>query len=162
MKKMGSAGTRWLKTIHLFFVCSWVGGALSLLLVFFLSGARIGRGVYAVDAALKLIDDFVIIPGALGCLLTGLIYGIWTKWGFFRSKWLTVKWVMTVVQILFGTFFLGPWLNGSVEISRSLGEGSLRSPDYLHNGLMNSIWGPVQVFFLLAMVWISVARPWRK
>jgi len=73
-----------------------------------------------------------------------------------------VKWVMTVVQILFGTFFLGPWLNDSAEISRSMGEGSLRSPVYLHNGLMNSIWGPVQVFFLLAMVWISVAKPWRK
>jgi len=161
MKKMGARGLRWLKIVHLFFVSMWVGGAISLLIIFFLARPSGGDELYAVNMAMKLVDDFVIIPGANGCLLTGLVYGIWTRWGFFRHNWLKVKWAMTVAQIVFGTFWLGPWLNGNAAIAATERLGALQNPVYMHNYTMNAFWGPLQVSLILVMVWISVDKPWK-
>lgn len=68
---------------------------------------------------MKIIDDFIIIPAALGSLITGLIISWFTNWGFFKFNWVTVKWIVTVSSILFDTFWLGPWLNGMAAISQA-------------------------------------------
>ena len=38
-----------------------------------------GRELYGILATMDFIDFFVIIPGAIGCLLTALFYSIWTN-----------------------------------------------------------------------------------
>lgn len=161
MKKLGPAPTRWLKTLHLFLVTMWVGGGLSIVLVYYLSSPSGGDELYATWAAMKIVDDFVIIPGAMGNLAAGLVYGMLTNWGFFRHRWLAVKWALTVSQILFGTFCLGPWLNGNTAIALTARADALLDPRFLHNRSMVAFWGVVQVAFLVAMVWISVFKPWR-
>ncbi|MFC1669669.1 hypothetical protein ACFL20_04700 [Spirochaetota bacterium] len=162
MKKFGPAGNRYLKMIHIFFISLWVGGGFALVLLFYISNPGGGDEIYATYAAMKIIDDFIIIPGAMGNLITGLVYGIWTKWGFFKHWWVTVKWIMTVLQILFGTFFLGPWLNNNTALADLKRIAVLKNPDFLYNNSMTGIWGPVQVAMLLVMIIISVKKPWRK
>ena len=44
-----------------------------------------------------MIDKFFLIPGGIGIVLTALVYSIFTKWEFFKVKWVGVKWVLTVV-----------------------------------------------------------------
>lgn len=161
MNKLGPRGTRWLKTIHLFTVCMWVGGAVSLLLIFFLSSPANGDELYGINLSMKMVDDFAIIPGALGNIVIGIIYGIWTGWGFFRHRWITVKWILTILQALFGTFFLGPWLNSNVAIAYRLRDAAFTDPEFLYNQQMNSIFGIIQLLLLLVMVWISVFKPWK-
>ncbi len=73
-----------------------------------------------------------------------------------------VKWILTVAQILFGTFALGPWLNGNVDIALKLRGTALSSPEFSQNASHIQIWGTVQVLFLLFMVIISVIKPWKK
>ncbi len=162
MKKLGGIGLRWLKIIHLFFVATWVGGGISLMLIFFAARPSGGDELYGINMSMKLIDDFIIIPGANGCLLTGLIYGIWSNWGFFKHNWLTVKWVMTVAQIIFGTFWLGPWLNGNAAIAAAERASALANPVYIHNHAMNAFWGVAQVSLLVVMVAVSVLKPWKS
>lgn len=161
MKKLGPNGMRWLKTVHLFLVTMWVGGGISIVLLFFLSSPSGGDELYASWASMKIVDDFVIIPGAMGNLLIGLLYGLFTNRGFFKHRWLTAKWVLTVVQILFGTFCLGPWLNANTAIAFAERAAAPENPVFLHNREMVAFWGVVQVAFLVVMVWISVFRPWR-
>ena len=55
---------------------------------------------------LKVIDDYLIIVGAVGCVLTGILYGLFTNWGFFRHRWITIKWLLTVLMVAMGIF---PW-----------------------------------------------------
>ena len=50
--------------------------------------------LYGINLSMKLIDDFVIIPGGVGSLLTGLLYSIFTNWGWFKHKWVTTKWAI--------------------------------------------------------------------
>lgn len=162
MKKLGIKGTRLLKTLHLLCAGLWLGAAASLVLLNFMSEARAPADLHGHDAAMRFIDDYIIIPGAMGALFTGLAYSIWTNWGFFTHRWVTVKWVITLYGVLFGTFFLGPWLNGMEDISRLAGAAASKDPVYLHNLVMNRWWGLVQVASLACAMVVSTLKPWGK
>ena len=64
-----------------------------------------GDELYAFNAAIKLLDDFIIIPAAMGSLITGILLCWLTNWGFFKFNWIIFKLISTIAQILFGTFF---------------------------------------------------------
>jgi len=164
MKKMGSKGLRWLKGFHLIAVSCWIGGAVALLLLYFLKGPAGDGGVlFGINQSIHHVDMMVIvIPGAFGCLLTGLIYAVFTNWGFFKHNWMVFKWIVTVVAILFGTFWLGPWETRMMEISGELGLSALSDPAYLHNQRMNLIFGGLQCLVLMITVFISIFKPWKK
>ena len=164
MKKLGKNGLRWLKGFHMITVSCWLGGAVSLLLLYPLKKGALNGGVlYGINQSIHHVDMMVVvIPGAFGCLISGLIYGIFTKWGFFKHKWMILKWIVVFVAILFGTFFLGPWETAMMEISGKLGMSALSDPAYLYNQRMNLIFGALQCLALIITVFISVFKPWRK
>ncbi|MBW1709380.1 MAG: hypothetical protein JRG97_06475 [Deltaproteobacteria bacterium] len=162
MKKFGAKGQRWVKSFHVFFACVWIGAAVCLILISFFLQATDGKELYGIDRSLKFIDDFIIIPGAIGSFLTGLIYAIFTNWGFFKHNWIIVKWIICIGGIIFGTFWLGPWLNHSVPISGDLGLGALSDPAYVHNKTMNLWFGTLQGLTLIFAAFISVFKPWKK
>lgn len=163
MKQLTAQQTKWLKIVHLIFVCAWVGGAMALVLVQYSKSHLAGQeGQYAILAALRFIDDFVIIPGALGSLLSGLVYSLGTPWGFFKYRWVSVKWIITVALILFGTFGLGPWLNGMEEMARIQGIRALADDTFLSYQVSNQVGGTIQLAFNLFMLGISVIKPWRS
>jgi hypothetical protein len=106
--------------------------------------------------------NIVVIPGAIGSLLTGLIYSIFTQWGFFKHNWLTFKWIVTLTAILFGTFFLGPWETAMMEISGKIGIASISDPAYIYNQQMNLMFGTVQVTVLCITIFVSILKPWKS
>jgi len=164
MKKLNTNGLRWLKGFHLIAAACWVGGVVALMLLYFLKkGITDGGVLYGINQSIHHVDMWVVVtPGAFGCLFTGLIYSIFSNWGFFKHNWLIIKWIITIVAILSGTFFLGPWETGMLEISGKLGVASLHDPSYLYNERMNFIFGMVQCFLLILTLFISVFKPWKK
>lgn len=163
MARLNAKGLRWLKALHLVAVSCWVGGAIALGLLYFLKSGVDGGGVlYGINRSIHHVDMYVVvIPGAFGCLVTGLAYSSFSRWGFFRHGWLTCKWILTVAAILFGTFFLGPWEETMMELSGTLGISAPGDPAYLHNQRMHAIFGTVQTLVLISMVFISVFKPGR-
>jgi uncharacterized membrane protein len=164
MLKLGARGQRWLKTLHLFAVACWVGGAVSLMQLHLLRLEPLPQGgaLAGIDMAAHAVDmGVVVLLGAMSCLCTGLAYSVCTGWGFFRHRWLTVKWALTVAAIVFGTACLGPWETAMGEISARLGLGALSDPDYLWNRRMNLGFGLVQVLALVFTLWLSVFKPWK-
>lgn len=163
MLKLKSKGLKWLKGFHLIAVSSWVGGAVSLLLLYPLkNGVTDGNVLYGINQSIHQVDMMVVvIPGAFGCLLTGLIYAIFSNWGFFRHNWMIFKWIVTVAAIIFGTFFLGPWETAMMEISGNIGMASLSDSAYVYNERMNLIFGALQCLILMVTVFISIFKPWK-
>jgi len=163
MPKLKAKGLQWLKGFHLLAVSCWIGGAVSLISLYFLkNGVTDGAVLYGINQSLHHVDmSIVVVPGAIGCLLTGLIYSLFSNWGFFKHTWLTVKWVVTLSAIAFGTFFLGPWESTMMEISGKLGMASLGNSAYLYNQQMNLLFGTLQVVILMITVFISIFKPWR-
>lgn len=162
MKKLGVTGIKILKIIHLLFAILWIGGGIALIIVLFTANPMSAEGFYMKSRIIQIIDDYLIIPGALASFLIGIVYGIWTKWGFFKHNWITVKWILTVIQILFGTFVLGPWVNENVEIASKLGEAVIDNEIFWHNVKMSKTYGTAQVVILLSFIIISVLKPWKS
>jgi uncharacterized membrane protein len=164
MAKLGAKGLRWLKGFHLIAVSCWIGGAVALLLLYFLKrGVSDGGILFGINQSIHHVDMMVVvIPGAFGCLITGLIYSIFSNWGFFKHNWLIFKWIVTVVAIIFGTFWLGPWETNMMEISGRLGISALTNQEYLYNQKMNLIFGGLQCVLLMCTIFISVLKPWKK
>jgi hypothetical protein len=164
MQKLKAKGLKWLKGFHLVAVSCWVGGGVALILLSFIKDRVTDGGVlYGINQSIHHVDTaVVVIPGALGCLLTGLIYSSFSNWGFLKHKWLIFKWIVTITAIVFGTFFLGPWEKTMMEISGKLGMSSLSNPAYLFNENMNFIFGTIQVLVLMITVFISIFKPWKS
>lgn len=162
MPTLSQNAQKWLKAVHLFFVALWVGGAVSLFLMQTNLQAQWDMELYGLNRGMRFVDDFVIIPGAFGCLLTGLMFSAFTKWGFFRHGWITFKWVINISCILFGTFWLGPWLNSLAPMARAMGLAAYHYPLYAHNMFMNTVGAGVQLAFLMFALCISTLKPWKS
>lgn len=162
MKKLSVRAQKWLKTFHVLFAGIWVGAALSLTLKQFFINPANGMELYGITSTLKFIDDFIIIPGAIGSLLTAFIYSIWTKWGWFKHKWIAVKWCINLYGVIFGTFWLGPWLNSLVPIAKDKGLSALADPLFFHNRNMLMVWGSFQAATIVFAFFLSTLKPWKK
>lgn len=148
--------------LHILFAFCWIVGALTLCLLVFITYPESGDELYMRSRILQIVDDYFIIYGAVGAFITGLVYSIWTNWGFFKHTWITVKWVMTILQMLFGTFVLGPCVNNNVIIADQLRDAALTDPVFLENIRMTQLWGSIQTALLLVVIVISVQKPWKK
>ncbi len=162
MKKLSANGQKWLKCFHLLFVCLWVAGVIAMALMIYLMKATDGMELYGIDISKKFIDDFIIIPGGIGSFVTGLLYSIFTNWGWFKHRWITTKWAITLFGIIFGTFWLGPWLNVMPPISLQKGLAALSDPTYMHSQQMLLVWVPLTLTLVLFALFISVLKPWKK
>jgi len=162
MYKLKTKGKKLLKTIHLAAASCWVGGSIALGLPYFLKTTIDSReAVYGINILMHHIDVYlVIIPGAIGCFITGLIYSSYTEWGFFKYRWITIKWIITVSAITFGTFYLGPWIQKMIVLSSN--QETFESYQYTSTQIKHFISGSVQAISLLFAVWLSVYKPWKK
>lgn len=162
MKKIGAKGQKWLKCLHLVCVCMWVGGAVTLVLMNFFMSILSGPELHAANSAKVFVDYYMIIPGANGCLATGLVYSIFTNWGWFKHNWVSVKWAITVFGIVFGTFWLGPWVDSLLEMTVEHGHAALEIPEYIRNQRLLNILGTAQTLTVIFALFISVLKPWKR
>jgi len=162
IKKLSTQWVKILKMLHIFFAFCWIMGGLALCLLLFTTTPTSGDELYMRSRILQIVDDYFIIYGAFGALITGLIYSIWTNWGFFKHPWIVVKWIMTILQIVFGTFVLGPCINNNVVIADRLRDAALTDPVFWENIHRTEFWGTVQTAFLLLVIIISVQKTWKK
>ncbi|MDR3154743.1 MAG: hypothetical protein LBW85_10875 [Deltaproteobacteria bacterium] len=159
--KFGRTGQRVLKAIHIFFACLWVGGAVSLNAALILLGpAKTGGELLGYNLAAKLIEAAVIVPGALGCLASGVLISIFTRWGFFKYPWVTVKYILTVICFLVDILVLGPTVTGQPHITRALGTAAYADSVYHANYVHSLIGGALQMAAILFMLSISALKPW--
>lgn len=161
MKKLKANGQKILKIVHLFFVALWVGGCISAVLISFMPSMAQTNTILGIYLALEFIDYFVIIPGSSGCLITGIIYGLWTKWGFFKFKWVSVKWGLMVIQMIIGGAFLGQWVGSNVNALQTLGPTALNDQKFIMNQNLIQVLGIVQSVLLIILIGISIFKPWK-
>lgn len=160
MYKLSITQRNWTKVIHLFSACLWGGGAMSMVLIHCAFTPLSGDELYARDLCLKIIDEYVVTSGALGCLFTGAIFCVAGGWGFFRLRWIVLKWALNVGYILFGLLCYMPWLEEMARLSGSKRMMALQTPEYLKNQTLNEISAFAVLASLAVLVWVSVFKPW--
>lgn len=161
MKKLNSKGIKVLKTIHLLLVMMWVTGVLAMATLYLLK-PKSGDELYMVLNIILFIDWVFVIPGAILTVVVGVIYGFFTNWGFFKYRWITVKWIVAILIILAGTFYYSPLLEQSLEIADQTRDAALENPTIATNTIQTLISSSIQGLALIILVVISVFKPWKK
>jgi len=159
---LGTTGRQWLKSIHLILSVIWLGAAISMNILRF-AWVPSGNGdLYAVDHSIALIDDWVVVPSAWGSLLTGFLESWLTTWGFFKYRWVTVKWIVTVVIMIYAPLFIAQWDRNIEAISKVEGLLALQNSAYLQYRLLYTLSGIGLIAALALLSVISTLKPWTK
>lgn len=130
---------------------------------FFLLKPESGEALYTTLKIILFIDNAFVIPGALLTVVIGIIYGLFTNWGFFKHRWIVVKWIISITVILVGTFYFHPNLEKAIEAASQIRSVNLN--DILitmPNTQINLFSSFLQGVALIFLVIISVFKPWRK
>ena len=121
-----------------------------------------GDELYAYTLIYHFVDIFILTPAAIIIFLTGLIFSIFTKWGFIRHGWIIYKWVITLALILIGTFYLGPMTTRMLEIVDGKRFAALQD-SYFQQGTGIGFWaGIFNVSLLIVAVFFTVYKPWKN
>jgi hypothetical protein len=84
--------------VHLTTSVGWIGAVVAYLaLDLAVATSEDGPAVRAAWIGMGTIVTFVIVPLALGSVVTGLLMALGTKWGLFRHWWVLISFVLTVV-----------------------------------------------------------------
>jgi len=161
MKKLRANKLKTLKIVHLFFIALWFGGGISAVLISFLPSMANPEAIMGIYLAMEFIDYYAIVTGSLGCLITGIIYGVWTHWGFFKFKWVSAKWVVMIIQMVIGAAFLGQAVGSNVKLLKTLGSKAISNQQFMMNQNLIQFLGILQSVFLTFLIAISVLKPWK-
>lgn len=103
-------------------------------------------------AIMNFLDDWVLIVGVYGILLTGIAYGLFTSFGFLRLRWVTLKWILTIAMILVGTFVMGPRIDQNALLSPT------EIAQFTENLSSLRLWRLLQNGALLVVLWLSIFK----
>ena len=163
MKKLSMSGQRFLKAVHLVVVGLWLSCVIVLLVMPIISRhIETGEELYMYNLIYHFIDLYILTPAAIATLLTGIVYSLFTKWGFFRHGWLVYKWIVTLTIIISGTFYLGPMVTKMLAITDLKRLSALQDAYYVQ-GVTIGIWAAIiNTLLLLTAVFFSVYKPWKN
>ncbi|MDR1707454.1 MAG: hypothetical protein LBR46_05575 [Prevotella sp.] len=161
MKKLNTNGVKTLKVFHLIFVMMWVIGVVTMGIIYF-AYPQSGDELYSYFYIMRLVDDILVIPGAVLTTVTGIIYGTFANWGFFKHRWITVKWIVSIFVIVVGTFIFSPWLDNCLEIANSERDTALSNMYVTQYTPLIGIFSGMQSTILIFLVVVSVFKPWKK
>ena len=160
MKQLSVTQKKWLKSIHLIAAGVWITTGLIMFLVQFMNDdIKTGDQLHLMNQIIHFIDMKILVPSAILCLLTGWMYSQFTKWGYFKHAWLIFKWIITVLIIVLGTIYSGPWIEKLVLISGEIGLDSLNDADYQWYENSQNIMGVCMTGTLIVSIFISIFKP---
>jgi hypothetical protein len=150
-------------TAHLTFSVGWIGAVVAYLALVVAAMISLDTQILrAAKIAMQLIGWYVIIPSAIGSLLTGLIMALGTPWGLFRHYWVLFSLALTI----FATIILLQHMQPASFLASVNPERPSASMGGLQGELLH---GGVGLLVLLVIQVLNVYKPrgmtlygWRK
>lgn len=162
MKKIGPKGMKWLKIIHVFLVVLFFGGILSsLALNLHIDFTKYDES-YLGYKNIIIISDNIVRWGAIGTLLVGFTYGFFTNWGFFKHRWVGVKFILYIMQTIIGIFVVDKLMVANMELLETQKELALSNPIFIQNHEFRQYAVYFQVLVTIFIFIISFLKPWKK
>ena len=163
MPKLSVHQKNWLLSAHVGFAALWTGAVLSMFLLSLKNTASTSADVLnALDAAINVLDHWIVIPAAIGSVVTATLLCWVTNYGFTKFYWVITKWILTTGLVIFGTFWLFPWGNTAEQLSAQNGLQAWSHPTYAFDAKGVLFGTIIQAVFLLGIIGISVLKPWGR
>jgi uncharacterized membrane protein len=120
-------GYQVLKIIHIYFASLWLGaGVIIGILLATITGENIIKNI----EVSYFIDVYVVIPCVFICLTTGILFSIFTKWGFIKHGWITIKYILNLAPPIMGIIFHGSQFQKLVKMANELGANALFNSEF--------------------------------
>jgi len=161
VKKLPPKWIKVLKMFHVLCLSIWIGAGVALLLLGFVRPETTAEA-YMHARTIQAIDTYMVIVFASALLVTGLLYSVFTHWGFVKHKWIIAKWVILIFQIIFGALVLGPHASENVSMAQSMTGPLSDYPKYFDNLDKTTVLGAAQLALLLFVIFVSVWKPWGR
>ena len=123
-----------LLALHLLFSCGWVGMLIGYLALGIAATASSDpETVRAAWVAMELTGWLVLVPLAVGSLLTGTLLALGTRWGLLRYYWVVFAFVLTLVCTVVLVLHM-PVVSATASVARTATPEDLQSlgGDLLH------------------------------
>jgi hypothetical protein len=91
--------------------------------------------------------------------ITGLIFSIGTDWGFFKHRWIIVKYIINLFPIIGGAFIFGHPIFKMIAIAEENGADALASPEFILSNKFMTIAFVIMIALLFFAVYLSVYKP---
>ena len=160
-RTLNNRGVKILKSFHLLFVMMWVIGVFTMAALYLLK-PQSGDELFMMLRIIHFIDYVFVVIGALFAVVTGIIYGIFTNWGFFKNNWITVKWIVAITVILVGSFHFFPHLEQALEIADKTRNAAFDNPQLATSMKLAMYSAFIQGGALAGLVVITVFKPWKN
>lgn len=149
---------KWLRTLHIISAGLWFGATVCIGVLAAIGFLNQSEAEFLIIA--PLVPDLyrkIILPAALFTICQGLVYGFYTEWGFFKHRWVTLKWIFTILLMpCIGIGTIGPIFSLIDKVKTSGFNGGF------YEGGPVLLFISIQVTIMLTMIGISVFKPWKK
>ena len=162
MKTLGTKGLRILKISHLLFAIMWIGGVMALVSLQLGQTPQTKEMMYTAAQSHLIVDEYFLIPGGIGIVVTAILYGAITKWGFFKQRWITVKWILTVLLVAIGAGYMGATIKENMVYAQKVLTENADTSLFFANVRHVAIAGIVQLIAFVYIIVLSVVKPWKK
>ena len=161
MIKITGKGLRILRSFHILGVIGWMGGSVCSfgLLLFAHWVVQDKESLLYTFTLLEFIDFFIIISGALATVFIGVIYAVFTNWGFIKTRWVVVKWILSWAIIITGTMFYLPRIEQMRQMVFSQGLMAIESSAYQGMYRELCLLFSAHLFLYVLMVFLSALKP---
>lgn len=113
-------------------------------------------------AAHLIADEFFLLPGGIGIVVTAVVHGTFTGRGFFKQRRLAVKRVLTVLLVIIGAGYMGMTIKKNVVCVQTMLPENISTEVYRDNVYHVAVAGIIQIVGFGCIVAISVFKPWKK
>ena len=161
MQQLNSTGTKILKILHLLVVMTWTVSIIAMWVLSWISYDT-GQELFMYYKCMVWIDRLLTVPAAILSIGTGIFYGLLTPWGFFKQRWIIVKWIVCGVVILLASLVFYPACQHAYSTILQNYDAALNNNQVLTSLKMARDASFYQAIALIFLVVISVFKPWRK
>jgi hypothetical protein len=133
--------------MHLTFSVGWIGAVVAYLALGVAAvSSKDPQTVRGMWIAMELTGWYVIVPLALGSLLTGLLMALGTRWGLFRYYWVLFAFVLTTLSTVVLVLHM-PSVSAAADMARESNGAHLDElgGDLFHPGVGLAVLLVVQV-----------------
>jgi len=157
MVYLPAKGLKAMRTIHIIASQIWFGAVVCIFGFAFYCFNNTDAKVFLVLAPIiPRLYRMVVMPAALVCVAQGVVYGLFSKWGFVKFRWVLAKWVMLVLVVLC------TGIGGIGQMFAILGKAQNLQTIRLSDGKLFFVFLGGQLILLCAMTIISVIKPGNK
>ncbi|MCC7381112.1 MAG: DUF2269 family protein [Deltaproteobacteria bacterium] len=156
---LGRSGRQTLLAVHVAINAVLLGALVAVLV---LELTRRGPFAAAFDRAVLELHEWLITPCCLLVLGTGMLFSLFTPWGYAKFRWIVAKWFVLFAVAVIDLWLLSPAVASSSAISDAEGRAALLNPEYQEAARWVLGSAALLLLLLFFAIAISVFKPWGR